>query len=59
MNNLLCIIVGLAGIAVIASECSLDDFDRMAPYSGAQPGATCDYDYEHELNNSLPPTYAE
>lgn len=59
MNNLLCIIASIAGIAVIAAECCSDEFDRMSPYSGAQPGAACDYDYEHELDNTLPPTLAE
>lgn len=46
-------IVGLAGIAVIAAECCSDEFDRMSPYSGAQPGPHCDYE------NTLPPTYTE
>lgn len=60
MNNFMCIIAGLLGIAVIVAECRNEDFDRSpAVYSGAQPGAACEYDYEHELDNTLPPTYAE
>ena len=55
----MCIIAGLLGIAVIVAECCSDEFDRMSPYSGAQPGADCAYDYEYELDNTLPPTYAE
>ncbi|MBR4008172.1 hypothetical protein [Fibrobacter sp.] len=57
MNNLLCIFSAIVGIAVIAAECCSDEFDRISPYSGAQPGAACEYDYE--LDNTLPPTYAE
>lgn len=59
MNNFLCVLASILGIAVIAAECCNDEFDRMSPYSGAQPGAACEYDYEHELDNTLPPTYAE
>ena len=59
MNNFLCVLASILGIAVIAAECCSDEFDRMSPYSGAQPGAACEYDYEHELDNTLPPTLAE
>lgn len=57
MNNFLCVLASILGIAVIAAECCSDEFDRMSPYSGAQPD--CAYDYEDELDNTLPPTYAE
>ena len=55
LNNLFYAITALAAIAVIVAEVRSDEFDRTSPYSGAQPGAACDY----ELDNSLPPTYAE
>ena len=55
MNNFLCIISAIVGIAVIAAECCSDEHDRISPYSGAQPGATCEYD----LDNTLPPTDTE
>ena len=59
LNNFFCIIATLAATAVIVAEVSSDEFDRIPTYSGAQPGPACDYDYEHELDNSLPPTYSE
>ena len=59
LNNFFCAIAALAAIAVIVAEVRSDEYDRIPTYSGAQPGAACDYDYEFELDNTLPPTYAE
>lgn len=57
LNNFFCVIATLAATAVIVAEVSSDEFDRIPTYSGAQPGAECDYEYE--LENTLPPTYTE
>lgn len=54
LNNILCAITALVGIAVIIAEVRSDE-ERISPYSGFQPGVTCDY----ELDNTLPPTYTE